>query len=114
MEINNPVDGFERALSMVPSCTLDADGRRAQKARYRALTQAITGVRREPETVLVDFDEHVDPALVEEVIAVEHACCPSLRFEFDPVTGRLSVTVADPVMLPALDAIEDAFAGALR
>lgn len=112
--MNEPVDGFEQALTLVPSCTLDADGRESQKARYRALTEAMTRLRREPEAVLVDFDARLDPAVIGEVIAVEHACCPLLRLEFDSVSRRLSVTVADPVMLPALDAIEEAFAGARR
>lgn len=108
------VGGFERALAGVPSCALDADGRRSQKARYAALARSVTRVRREPEGVFVEFGAQVEVAVVEEVIAVERECCPSLRFEFDASARQLTVTAAEPAMLPALDAIEAAFADAIR
>jgi hypothetical protein len=114
VEINDSAEGFERALAMVPSCALDGDGRRSQKARYNALAQSVSGVRREPEVLFVEFGERVDRALLEEVIAVERVCCPFFQFEFDPTARQLAVTTVDPAMLPALDAIEFAFAGALR
>lgn len=114
MQINHSVGGFERALAMLPSCALDADGRRSQKARYRAIAQSLTGVRREPEVVLVDFRKGVDHAVLGEVIAVERECCPWFRFEFDATGRRLAVTVTDSEMLPTLDAIEAAFAGAIQ
>ena len=110
MGIDQPSGGFERALAMVPACTLDADGRGAQKARYDKLAQSVTAVRREPERVAVEFAERVDRVALEEAIAVERECCPWLRFEFDESDRRLAVTVTDAAMMPTLDVVEVAFA----
>lgn len=112
MEKEKPDGWFEQVLAAAPACELDAEGRRAQKARYGRIARSVTEVRRQPEVVQVDLDGHVGPAIVDELIAVEAGCCPWLRFGFDRVAGRLDVSVTDPAMSPALDAIQDAFAAA--
>jgi hypothetical protein len=99
---------------MLPSCTLDADGRESQTARYRTVARAMTGVRREHDAVLVDFSARLDPAVLDEIVATERECCPWLRFEFDRIARQLAVSVTDTAMLPALEAIADAFTGTIR
>jgi hypothetical protein len=106
--------GFDRAVAMVPSCTLDTDARAAQKARYREVGSAIRRVHREAAAVLVDFDATVNPTRLHDAVAIERQCCPFLCFDFDRVARRLTVTTADPALIPALDAIEAAVARALR
>jgi hypothetical protein len=98
-------------LATMPSCGLDADGRRAQTARYETIARSVTAVRHEPARVLVEFDEQVNRALLQEIIAVERACCPWLYLEFDEAARHLRVTVAEASMRPALDVMSEAFAG---
>ena len=107
-------DVFDQTLAKMPSCALDADGRRSQKERYRTLAASVIRVRRRIDVVLVDFAETVDSRMLEEVIAVERACCPWLRFDLDRVTRKLSVRTTDPDMRPALDALGDAFVWTAR
>lgn len=113
MESSDRVDGFEHALAGITTCGLDGDARRRQKARYEQVTQAMARVSREPQVVLVDFHPHVDPAVVHDLIAAERDCCPWLSFRWDGPARRLSVTVADSCMLPALEAIHSGFIAAL-
>jgi hypothetical protein len=111
MESDPAVDRFGTALTSIPSCALDSEGRRAQTARYDAVAGSVAAVRREPDGVFVEFEERVDPVLVDEIIAVERDCCPWLHLEFDQAARHLAVTVTEVSMLPALDAIAAAFAG---
>ncbi|MGH2891716.1 MAG: organomercurial lyase MerB [Solirubrobacteraceae bacterium] len=105
-------DGFDAALASVPRCALDATGASEQKARYELLAASVAGVRREPEAMMIEFDETVDVDTVERVIHTERECCPFLQFAFDVRSRRLRVSVGDPAMLPALDAIGHGFATA--
>lgn len=114
MDSNEQAGGFEHALAMAPACELDPAGRQAQKARYRTIGKSVTAVRSGQHAVLIAFGEGVDTAAMQEVIAVERGCCPFLGFEFDGTAHTLTVTVLDPAMRPALDAIATAFEGALR
>jgi hypothetical protein len=54
---------------------------------------------------MVDLNEHVDPKLVEELLAVERECCPFLELGWEPRAQRLTVCVAHTEHEPALDAI---------
>jgi alkylmercury lyase len=107
-------DGFDRALAELPSCALDGPARAAQHARYARLAPSTTGVRREPDAVVIEFDHHLDAELLDEAIAVERDCCPFLSFELDRRSRRVRVTVSDPEMRPALDALADGFRAAQR
>jgi hypothetical protein len=86
------------------ACALDADGLSVQRDRYARVARAITGSRREPGELLVDFDPAaLDRGLLEEALAIERECCPFYALRFDG--ARLSVRVAEPHQEPALDAI---------
>jgi hypothetical protein len=88
----------------VLQCALDADGLAAQRERYARLSRAITGSRREPGELVVEFDgAALDRPLLEQALQIERACCPFYELRIDG--ARLSVRVADPDQEPALDAI---------
>jgi hypothetical protein len=98
-------------LDIPANCSLDATGQRAQRARYARLASTVERLRREPDAVVVEFGSAVDLDELEQTLAVERECCPFFRFELDH-DRRLTVTVADPATLPALDAIEHGFRAA--
>jgi hypothetical protein len=103
-------DGFDLALAAIPACSLDAWGAQAQEARYRAIAPFVANVREEPMSVVVDFTDDLDAAVVDEAIAVERQCCANvLRFEFHRPTRSLRVTAADPAASPALKLIAAGF-----
>jgi hypothetical protein len=114
METESRGGGFERALAGMPLCALDGDALRPEKARYQQPAEATTSVRREPGVLHVELDEHVDVPVVRDLIATERGCCPSLQLRWDGRARRLSVSVAQARMLPALDAIHAGITGALR
>lgn len=114
ISVQKSSDGFDRALAAIPSCALDDVGRREQSARYARLSTSVEHVQREPEAVVIEFASNLDAQTLEQALAVERACCPFLRFRFDPQRRTLEVTVADAEMLPALDAIADGFTAAQR
>ena len=97
------MDGELTELPMF-ACALDADAMSLQRDRYARVAASITGSRRAPGALLVDFDPAtLDRGLLEEALAIERECCPFyvLRFE----GARLSVGVAEPHQEPALDAL---------
>jgi hypothetical protein len=86
------------------ACALDTNGMSVQRGRYARVAAAITGARREPGELLVDFDEAaLDRGLLEQALAIERECCPFYVLAFDG--ARLSVRVDEPHQEPALDAI---------
>jgi len=106
-------DGFDEVLAGIPSCALAGDTRERQAARYQRVTSAVARVLREPRVVHIDFDAHVHLATIDELIAVERECCPSLGFSWNQHARRLSITAPDPSMSSALDTIEAGLRGAL-
>jgi len=107
-------DAFDEAIARIPSCGLDEAGLREQHDRYARLAPSVTRMEREPEAVSIEFAEGFDRGALERTLAVERACCPFFRFEFDESARRLRATVREPEQLPALDAMEDALRGAGR
>jgi len=107
-------DAFDAAIAQIPSCALDEAGVREQRARYASLAPSVTRLEREPEAVLIDFEEGFDRATLEETLAVERACCPMFVFEFDEARRRLRTTVRETDQLPALDAMEQSLGGVRR
>jgi hypothetical protein len=98
-------------LPVLPaSCTLDADGARAQGARYARLAANATQIHRRDDVIVIGLRGDGDARLIEELIATENECCPFYRFDFRPQLGRLTIGVDSPEQRPALDAI----AAALR
>jgi hypothetical protein len=107
-------NAFDEAVAGIPSCALDAAGMRDQRARYAHLARSVTGVEREPETVLIYFGQELNRQTLHQALAVERECCPFFRFSFDEQSRRLRVTVAETLRLPALDAVARALGVAHR
>ena len=101
-------DAFDETVAQIPSCALDEAGVREQRARYASLAPSVTRLEREPEAVLVEFEEGFDRERLDQALAVERACCPFFEFEFDESERRLRTTVRDAEQLPALDALAHA------
>lgn len=94
------------AAETLPSCGLDAEGMREQGARYAELGRHVTTSEREPQSLVVRFDDRVDHQLLRETVEVERGCCSFFDIGLDGRTLRM--TVADPAHDPALDAIAGA------
>jgi hypothetical protein len=94
----------------VPSCALDNEELRRQRARYGRLAPSVRDVKHRREALVVQFGPMLDDSLLEEVIAVERQCCPFFRFDYHERDRRLTVTVEDRTAQPALEAL----AAALR
>ena len=107
-ETRVPAGPIDDAVARIPSCALTEDGVREQRARYARLARNTMEVQREPEAVIVEFDEGFDREALDEALAVERECCPFFRFAFDEARRRLRVTVGEPEQLPALDAMAHA------
>lgn len=90
---------------MAPSCALAESELHAQLERYRQTARNARLIERTPQRLVVDLEEHVDAALVEQTIAVERECCPFFTLVWEPERRRLAVAVADAEHEPALDAI---------
>ena len=101
-------------IARIPSCELDEAGVREQRARYSRLARSVTRLEREPEAVVVEFDEGIDRATLDEALAVERRCCPFFLFDYNESERRLRTTVRESEQLPALDAIADVLGGARR
>jgi hypothetical protein len=92
------------------ACSLDDNGLRAQRDRYRLLGQVAESVERSPRRLVIRTAAELDSATVEQLVAVERACCPFFTLDWDPLNGRLAISVASDSDGPALDAIEYALA----
>ena len=95
-----------KELPTIPaSCALDEDGTRQQAARYDVIGDGAVLLEREPLRLSVLIRADVDPALVEEAIAVERECCSFFDIAWEPESRRLAFSVARDADDPALDAI---------
>jgi hypothetical protein len=93
---------------MAPSCTLDADGLRAQLGRYRTVGRGAVLVEQTPRRLVVEVGRTVDAHLIEELLAVERECCPFFSLDWCPEQRRLAVSVSAAEQEPALDAVASA------
>ena len=93
-------------LPLIAECRLDVDGLRRQRDRYRALGRHATAIERRPGRLTVRFDERLPADLLRETVEVERGCCPFFGIEPDVPGRRLAISVSDPELEPALDAIE--------
>jgi len=90
---------------MAPSCALDEAGLRSQHERHRQTDEGARMVERRSRRLVVDFNEHVDPRLVEELLVVERECCPFFELGWEADLRRLTVSISQLEAEPALDAI---------
>ena len=104
----------DEGMARIPSCELGEAGLREQRTRYSRLARSVKRLEREPEAVLVEFDEGLDQGTLDEALAVERRCCPFFVFDFDESERRLRTSVRDSEQLPALDAVAHALGGARR
>jgi hypothetical protein len=86
-------------------CTLDLDGLRRQRDRYRRLGRWVESIGRWDDELVVRFAPSLDDGLLRETIAVEAECCPFYRFDYAPGERRLRIGVGDRAQLPALGAL---------
>jgi hypothetical protein len=91
-------------------CGLDTAGLEAQRQRLAALAAATTAVERRGRELHVRFAATVDARLVDEFVATERGCCPTLQLRFDRRTRRLRITSTDPGANGALELFTAAFA----
>jgi hypothetical protein len=94
------------------ACSLDQADLRAQLRRYRRLGSGARLIERDGRRLVVVLCDQVDRLLVEELVAVERACCPFFALDWDERRGRLEISVSQDLHEPALDAIATAIAGA--
>jgi hypothetical protein len=90
----------------IAQCDLDAPGMATQRDRYRRLAVSVIGIERRPDRLLVQFAPDVDPALVEETLAVERGCCPFFRLAYDASSHGLEIGVDSTEQRPALEALQ--------
>jgi hypothetical protein len=92
-------------LPMIAECNLDLEGSRRQRDRYRALGDQAAAVRRESDSLTIDFNPELDRELLEKTIAVEKDCCPFFAFDYSPEERILTIEVSRDEQRPALDAL---------
>jgi hypothetical protein len=90
---------------MASSCALDEGGLRSQYERYRRVGAGARVLDRRRRRLMVEFNEHVDRKLVDELLAIERECCPFFELGWEPKARRLTVSVSHAEQEPALDAI---------
>jgi hypothetical protein len=92
-------------LPLAPSCSLDKNGLRAQRDRYRRAGAGAQIVARDPRRITVRLAEGTDASEIEHLVEVERDCCPFFELAWAPEQRLLSVGVAVAGHEPALDAI---------
>jgi hypothetical protein len=91
-------------LPMAPSCSLDADGLRRQRERYRQIGDGAVVLERTARRIAVEVPA-AGAGLVPELIQVESECCPFFGLDWEPGDRRFSISVASERDEPALEAI---------
>lgn len=96
---------------MIPSsCGLDADGLRAQLGRYRAVGEAAEIVEQIQTRLVLAVGDQVPEATINDLIEVEHECCPFFELTWQPRRRRFTIAVADSRHAPDLELIVAALA----
>jgi hypothetical protein len=91
-------------------CSLSAAGLQAQRRRLAALANAAAAVEKRDDKLHLRFAATIDEQLVDEFVATEQACCPTLQISFDRQTRRLRIAAAQPEAIGLLDLFAAAFA----
>jgi hypothetical protein len=93
-------------LPMAPSaCSLDEARLREQLERYRTVGRAASVKSRTERCVVLEVGDEAPDGVIEELVAVERACCPFFELDWQPASRRLTVAVASAAHVAALDAI---------
>ena len=74
-------------------CTLDLDGFRAQRERYRRVKQSVERVESSPGEVRVTFAPGFDAGVARELVETERTCCSFLDVQLDD--GILKISTHD-------------------
>ena len=91
---------------MIPAaCSLDETGLRRQLERYQATGAGARVLHRDRRRISIRVGDGAESAVIEELIAVEHECCPFYTLEWDRLQRALTVAVSTPDHERALDAI---------
>jgi hypothetical protein len=102
MRVRHPRRPLPLLVEPPLGCGLDAVGLKAVERRGHELH--------------LRFAHTVDARLVDDFIATERGCCPTLQIRFDRPTRRLRIAATDPGAAGALELFAAAFAppGATR
>jgi len=86
-------------------CSLDEPGMREQRARYSRIAHSVMSLDRRADVITLSLSADFDRRTLDELIKVEAECCPFFRFALNEARFQLEISVDDPEMIPALDAI---------
>jgi hypothetical protein len=91
---------------MLPQqCSLGESELAAQLARYRSAGVGAAVIERSQQHIVIRVGRAISEVAIEELIAVEHRCCPFFELGWEPSERRLSIAVSRTEDAPALDAI---------
>ena len=99
-------------MEQAPACSLDDQGLRGQRERYRELGRGARVLERTGTRLVVELRAGLDTELLERTLATERGCCPFFELRWEPAMRRLEVSVAAAGHAPALDAIAHALGSA--
>jgi hypothetical protein len=89
----------------LPMCTLGESGMAEQRARYARIASSVMSLDRRADSIRLSLTADFDRRSLDELTKVEAQCCPFFRFALDDARAQLTISVDDPEMLPALEAI---------
>jgi hypothetical protein len=98
----------------LPMCSLDEAGMGEQRARYARIAEGMTSLERTADAVRIELGQDFDRATLQKLVEVESQCCPFFRFVLNDAETELTISVDDPQMLPALEAIGSELGSAPR
>ena len=103
-----PATGEELDLIQgVAACALEGEEVDRQKQRHAEVGRSVSGVLFDGDSLKLDFDESLDRATLDELIAVEARCCPFFTMGYDERSRRLTVSVDGAEFRPALEAVAE-------
>jgi hypothetical protein len=92
----------------IADCDLDQAALSAQLERYRALGARAVVRRTSALELTAEFATDPDPELLRTAIETERECCSFFTLDYAPADRRLTVSIADPARVSALDLLASA------
>lgn len=89
----------------IVECKLPLPELRAQRERYRTLSQWVDVLDRAPGRLQLHFSDDVDERLLDQTLDIERGCCTFLTIAHHPEEHQVTIGVSDPSQDPALDAL---------